>query len=167
MEERRKTPRFPPQGYAPLRLRAEDAEDVTVLAACLQDATLRATDMAWQPKQRRFVLVLNRFRWEDETRVNAKGKLVRARPHVRVAAGLHFDGVLKVQSNGIDRDGNAPLELLSIIAEPGAEPPAAMLTLVFAGGGAVRLDVECVDAQMQDLGQPYPVRRAPKHKEVS
>jgi hypothetical protein len=162
MEERRKTPRFPP-----LRLRAEDAEDVTVLAACLQDATLRAADMTFQPRQRRFALLLNRFRWEDENRVDAKGKLVRALPHVRVPAGLHFDGVLKVQSSGIDRGNATPLELLSIVAEPAAEAPAATLTLVFAGGGAVRLEVECVDAQMQDLGQPYPVRRAPKHKEVS
>ncbi len=163
MEERRKPPRFPP-----LRLRAEDAEDVTVLAACLQDATLRAADMTFQPKQRRFVMVLNRFRWEDENRVDARGKLVRALPHVRVPAGLHFDGVLKVQSTGIDRmDAKAPLELLSIIAEPLGEEPSAVLTLVFAGGGAVRLEVECVDAQMQDLGTPYPVRRAPKHKEVS
>jgi hypothetical protein len=163
MDERRKTPRFPP-----LRLRAEDAEDVTVLAACLQDATLRATDMAWQPQQRRFAMVLNRFRWEDENRVDARGKLVRAMPHVRVPAGLHFDGVLKVQSSGIDRDNTkAPLELLSIIAEPHGDEPAAILTLVFAGGGAVRLEVECVDAQMQDLGTPYPVRRVPKHKEVS
>lgn len=162
MEERRKTPRFPP-----LRLRAEDAEDVTVLAACLQDATLRASDMAWQPKQRRFAMLLNRFRWEDENRVDARGKLVRALPHVRVPAGLHFEGVLKVQSSGIDRGDATPLELLSIVAEPAGEAPAAILTLVFAGGGAVRLEVECVDAQMQDLGHPYPVRRAPKHKEVS
>lgn len=163
MDERRKTPRF-----SPLRLRAEDAEDVIVLAACLQDATLRATDMAWQPQQRRFAMVLNRFRWEDEHRLDARGKLVRAMPHARVPAGLHFDGVLKVQSSGIDRaDTKAPLELLSIIAEPLGEEPAAVLTLVFAGGGAVRLEVECVDAQMQDLGTPYPVRRVPKHKEVS
>ena len=145
-EERRKTPRFPP-----LRLRAEDAEDVTVLAACLQDATLRAADMAWQPQQRRFAMVLNRFRWEDENRVDARGKLKRALPHVRVPAGLHFDGVLKVQSNGIDRSDATPLELLSIVAEPLGEEPAALLTLVFAGGGAVRLEVECVEAQMQDL----------------
>jgi hypothetical protein len=150
MEERRKTPRFPP-----LRLRAEDAEDVTVLAACLQDATLRASDMAYQPKQRRFVVVLNRFRWEDETRAEAKGRLVRAVPHVRV------------QSSGIDRNDPTPLELLSIVAEPRGEAPAALLTMVFAGGAAVRLEVECVDAQMQDLGTPYPVRRVPRHKEVS
>jgi hypothetical protein len=166
-DERRKTPRFPPQGYVPLRLRAEDAEDVTVLAACLQDATLRAADMAFQPKQRRFAMVLNRFRWEDENRVDARGKLVRALPHARVPAGLHFDGVLKVQSSGIERGDATPLELLSIVAEPSGEAPAAVLTLVFAGGGAVRLEVECVDVQMQDLGNPYPVRRVPKHKEVS
>lgn len=161
-DERRKTSRFPP-----LRLRAEDAEDVTVLAACLQDATLRVADMTFQPKQRRFAMLLNRFRWEDENRVDARGKLVRALPHVRVPAGLHFDGVLRVQSSGIDRGDATPLELLSIVAEPHGDAPAALLTLVFAGGGAVRLEVECVDAQMQDLGTPYPVRRAPRHKEVS
>lgn len=155
--------------FLPLKLRAEDVEDITVLAACLQDATVKIADMVWQPKQRRFVLVLNRFRWEDETpKLDGKGRqpLIRATPHARVQAGLHFDGVLNVQSAGIDRSQPAAaLELLSILADP-AEDGAATLTLVFAGGGAVKLDVECVDAQMQDIGQPWPVRRAPQHKEV-
>lgn len=150
--------------FQPLKLRAEDAEDLTVLAACLQDATLRPTDMVWQPKQRRFALVLNRFRWEDERTADAKRRLIRVDPHMRVAAGLHFDGVLRVRSSGIDRsDAKVVLELLSILAEP-KEEPAATLTLVFAGGGAVRLEVECIDAQMQDIGTPFPVRRAPQHK---
>ncbi|WP_298728625.1 DUF2948 family protein [uncultured Ferrovibrio sp.] len=150
--------------YQPLRLRAEDVEDITVLSACLQDATLRPVDMTYQPRQRRFALVLNRFRWEDEGRADAKRRLIRATPHIRVAAGLHFDGVLKVQSTGIDRqDSKTVLELLSILAEP-REDPAAQLTLVFAGGGAVKLDVECIDAQMQDIGTPFPVRRVPQHK---
>lgn len=154
--------------FQPLRLRAEDAEDVTVLAACLQDATLRCADMTWQPQQHRFALVLNRFRWEDEGQADAKRGLIRIDPHVRVAAGLHFESVLKVQTAGFDRnDGKAVLELLSIIAEPAgdhAEDPAAVLTLVFAGGGAVRLEVECIDAHMQDIGAPFPVRRVPQHK---
>lgn len=153
-----------PLRYQPLKLRAEDAEDVTVLAACLQDATLRVADIAWQPKQRRFALVLNRFRWEDERQADAGRRLILAVPHMRVAAGLHFDGVLNVQSSGIDRnDGRAVLELLSILAEPG-EDGAAVLTMVFAGGGALRLDVECIDAQMQDIGAPFPVRRVPQHR---
>ncbi len=150
--------------FHPLKLRAEDVEDVTVLSACLQDATLRATDMTWQPKQRRFALVLNRFRWEDEKHADAKRRLIRIEPHIRVAAGLHFDGVLKVRSSGIDRqDGRTVLELLSILVDP-LEDAAAQLTLVFAGGGAVKLDVECIDAQMQDIGTPFPVRRAPQHR---
>lgn len=150
-----------------LRLRAEDVEDITVLAACLQDAAVKVGDMAWQPKQRRFALLASRFRWEDEGNPDAKRRLIRATPHARVQTGLHFDGVLGVQSTGIDRSqSGAVLELLSILADPG-EDGAAVLTLVFAGGGAVRLDVECVDAQMQDLGQPWPVRRAPQHKDLS
>ncbi|WP_374301379.1 DUF2948 family protein [Ferrovibrio sp.] len=154
--------------FLPLKLRAEDVEDITVLSACLQDATMHAADMTFQPRQRRFALVLNRFRWEDEHLADARRGLIRAVPHVRVPAGLHFEGVLKVQTSGIVRnDARTPLELLSIMAEPAAEAPAAVLTLVFAGGAAVRLEVECVDAQMQDIGQPYPVRHAPKHKEVS
>jgi len=155
--------------FLPLKLRAEDVEDITVLAACLQDATVKIGDMAWLPKQRRFVLVLNRFRWEDEAPQldgQKKRPLIRATPHARVQAGLHFDGVLNVQSAGIDRDRpGAALDLLSILADPAGEG-AATLTLVFAGGGAVKLDVECVDAQMQDIGQPWPVRRVPQHKEV-
>ncbi|WP_341705235.1 DUF2948 family protein [Ferrovibrio sp.] len=153
--------------FQPLRLRAEDAEDLTVLAACLQDATLRCADMTFQPQQRRFALVLNRFRWEDERNADAKRRLIRIDPHIRVAAGLHFDGVLKVQTSGIDRgDGRAVLELLSIMAAPAGdvENPGAVLTLVFAGGAAIRLEVECIDAQMQDIGTPFPVRRAPQHK---
>lgn len=153
-----------PGKWQPLRLRAEDVEDITVLSACLQDATLRVSDMTWQPKQRRFALVLNRFRWEDEKNADSKRRLIRIDPHIRVAAGVHFDGVLKVQSSGIDRnDSKAVLELLSILADP-LEDAAAQLTLVFAGGGAVKLDVECIDAQMQDIGTPFPVRRVPQHR---
>ncbi|HEX6957085.1 MAG TPA: DUF2948 family protein [Ferrovibrio sp.] len=157
-EPRQQSPRF-----EPLRLRAEDVEDLTVLSACLQDATLRPVDMVYQPRQRRFALVLNRFRWEDEGRADASRRLIRAVPHARVAAGLHFGGVLHVRSAGFDRNARTVLELLSIMAEP-REDAAALLTLVFAGGGAVQLDVECIDAQMQDIGQPFPVRRVPQHK---
>lgn len=144
----------------PLRLRAEDAEDITVLAACLQDATLKLADIAYRPGQRRFAMLLNRFRWEDE-----KGKRrIGAKPHFRNRAGLHFDGVLRVRHQGINQsDPQQALELLSILAEPGADA-AASLTLVFAGGGLLRLDVECIEAELRDTGAPYPVRRAPRHR---
>lgn len=143
----------------PLRLRAEDAEDITVLSACLQDATLKLADIAYQPERRRFAMLLNRFRWEDET-----GRRLGAKPHFRNRAGLHFEGVLRVRRQGFDQgDPQQALELLSILAEPGADA-AASLTLVFAGGGLLRLDVECIEAELRDTGAPYPVRRAPRHR---
>lgn len=148
----------------PLRLRAEDLEDITVLAACLQDATVKRSDMIWQPRQRRFALLLHRFRWEDERR--SAPRRLGAKPHMRNQAGLHFDSVLRVRHQGL---GNSKagdvLELLSILAEPG-EDAAAELTLVFSGGGAVRLDVECIEAELQDVGSPFPVLRVPKHKDM-
>ncbi|MBP7063050.1 DUF2948 family protein [Ferrovibrio sp.] len=156
---------------APLRLRAEDAEDITVLSACLQDATLSLADIAWQPRQRRFTLLLRRFRWEDEAQETLRGlRKLGAKPHFRSQAGLHFDGVLRVQRLNLDQRNSAQmLELLSVLAEPAqpaaaADDPAASLTLIFAGGGAIRLDVECIAAELQDIGLPYPVRRVPKHR---
>jgi len=148
----------------PLRLRAEDIEDITVLAACLQDATVKRSDISYQPKQRRFALLLHRFRWEDERR-DAPARL-GAKPHLRSQAGLHFDGVLRVRHQGLDSSkAGDVLELLSILAEPG-DDAAATLTLVFSGGGAVRLDVECIAAELQDIAAPFPVRRVPRHKSV-
>ena len=162
----------------PLRLRAEDVEDITVLSACLQDATLSLGDIAWQPRQRRFALMLRRFRWEDEAQQTLRGaRKLGAKPHFRSQAGLHFDGVLRVQQQNLNPAAKTePLELLSVLAEPAlpaapqtaaddaAADPAATLTLVFAGGGAIRLDVECIAAELQDIGPPYPVRRVPKHR---
>lgn len=158
----------------PLRLRAEDVEDITVLSACLQDATLSLGDIAWQPRQRRFALMLRRFRWEDEAQQTLRGaRKLGAKPHFRSQAGLHFDGVLRVRQQNLNPAAKTePLELLSVLAEPvqpaapqaDAADPAAILTLVFAGGGAIRLDVECIAAELQDIGPPYPVRRVPKHR---
>ena len=146
--------------FTPLRLRAQDAEDVTVLSACLQDATLKLGDVAYQPGQRRLAMLLNRFRWEDER----QGRKLGAKPHFRNRSGLHFDGVLRVRRQGFEQgDPQQVLELLSILAEPG-EDATASLTLVLAGGGLLRLDVECIEAELRDTGAPYPVRHAPRHR---
>ena len=48
----------------PLKLIAEDPADLTVLAACLQDALVPVSDMAWLKDEGRFALAVNRFMWE-------------------------------------------------------------------------------------------------------
>ena len=83
---------------APLNLGAEDADDLKVIATLTQDAIFPVTEMTWQPSQRRFALLLNRFRWEDKDAAARRGRAFE-----RVQAVLMFGSVLSVASQGIDR----------------------------------------------------------------
>ena len=137
---------------APLRLLAEDADDLSVIAAALQDAIGKIGDIQYEAEGRRLTLAFNRFRWEAGGRTGE-----------RVRAGLQFGGVLGVQARKLRRDAPAAvLELLTIGFEPG-EAPGGIITLSFSGGGDLRLEVECVDAALADVSQPWPTRRKPAH----
>ena len=138
-----------------LRLLAEDAEDLAVISAHVQDAVLRVGDLAYLPRQRRFALVLNRYCWEENGE-DGKG--------VRRHAGLHFDGVLSVKAQGIDqKEPNVLLSLLAVHFTPKAEGGGA-LDLTFAGGARVRLEAECIEAQLRDLAGPWPAGARPAHR---
>jgi len=139
-----------------IRLRAEDADDLVVIAAMLQDAITRPADMAFERKKRRFALVFNRFAWE---RVAGE-----AGAPARVRTGVHFGGVLDVKMRGIDRRRRDPLALLTIRQAEGPDG-AAMLNLEFAGGASIRLSVECIEAEMADLSTPWPAKSRPNHPE--
>lgn len=133
-----------------LYLKAEDADDLQVIAALTQDAVLTAGDASWRPKERRLVLLINRFRWEDAPKAEA-----RARSYERVRSLLIIGGVLGVASQGIDRgDKDEVLSVLSVDWTPG-EDAAGTVTLVLAGDGAVRADVECLDVTLKDVTRPY------------
>lgn len=143
-------------GAAPaaLKLLAFDGEDLAVLSAHLQDALVAARDIAWVPAQRRFALVAARFDWAARA----------ANRFERVSAGLHFDHVRKVSSARFDRaNDEAILNLLAIGFEPG-EAPSGQIVLTFSGGVAIRLEVECVDAQLRDIGPRWTAQSCPGHK---
>ncbi|WP_170350214.1 DUF2948 family protein [Ruegeria atlantica] len=147
---------------APLNLGAEDAEDLQVISTLAQDAVFPVTEITWQPSQRRFGLLLNRFRWEDKDAATR-----RDRPFERVQAVLVFDSVLSVASQGIDRrDKEMVMSLLSIDFEAG-EDGAGQVLLTLAGDGAIRLKVEALDATLKDVTRPYkaPSGQAPHHPE--
>jgi hypothetical protein len=139
-----------------LRLAAGDAEDLQILSARLQDAVLKLKDVSWQPKKRRFAAVVNRLVWEEGGRT-------------RVRAGLHFDSVLKVQSHKVKLGAEeAVIDLLAVNFTPdGGENPGGVVELVLAGGGAIRLTVECIEAELADLTQPWAARGTPDHENVS
>jgi hypothetical protein len=144
---------------AGLRLRAMDAEDLAVISTILQDALVSVGEMVYLPEESRFVLVANRFRWEPQLSGTRKD-------FERTLSGLCIDGVTGVRRRGFSpREQDRILSLLAIQAEaPEATPdkPTA-LTLEFAGGSSIRLEVGRLLCHLDDLGEPWPTRWRPKH----
>jgi len=140
----------------PLRLIAFDAEDLQVVSAMTQDAVWPAAQMAWHSKERRFAVLLNRFRWEAHSASQAE----------RVQSVLSFEDVKAVQTQGFDqRDSDLILSLLSITFIPATDGTGTCL-LTLAGDGAIRLEVEALEAGLRDVTRPYvsPAKRAPSHE---
>lgn len=134
-----------------LRLLAEDADDLTVVAAALQDAVGKIGDISYEPAARRLTLVFNRYRWEG-----GGGE--------RVRAALQVGSVLKVQARKLRRSAkDAVIELLSVGFEPG-DAPAGVVIFTFAGGGDLRAEVECLDAVLADVSEPWSTPRRPQHE---
>ncbi|MDO9432058.1 MAG: DUF2948 family protein [Phenylobacterium sp.] len=136
---------------AGLRLLAEDAEDLAVIAAALQDAVGKIGDILYEPATRQLTLALNRYRWEGQG-----GE--------RVRSAIQLGSVLKVQARKLRRGAkDAVVELLNIAFEPG-EAPGGAVVFTFAGGGDLRAEVECLDAVLADVSPPWPTPRTPKHE---
>lgn len=147
----------------PLMLAALDREDLQVLSAHLQDAVLRVADMAYLPSQHRFAAVVNRFDWERALTTDGRGKREQ---YERRRSALRFDRVLGAQFSNIRLSAkSAVLSLLAINFEE-TDPPSGYVTLVFAGGGAIRLKVECIEAELRDLGPVWRTKMRPEHKDI-
>ncbi|MDQ3125853.1 MAG: DUF2948 family protein [Pseudomonadota bacterium] len=132
----------------PLRLLAEDADDLHIISAALQDAILRPVDIVWEPSSRRVTLKLSRFCWECGG--------------TRVMAAMQFGDVIAVKSRRLPRLPESALELLAIEFAPD-EAPGGRVIMMFAGGGDLRIDVECLDAVLTDLSERWPAKLAPTH----
>lgn len=152
--------RFEDGGEAPLHLAAQDAADLGVLAALVQDAVFPITEMRWQKSRRRFALLVNRFRWEDREAADRAG-----RSYERVQSLLVVDEAMAVRTQGIDRgDRDTVLSLLDIGWEPG-EDGTGRVVLTLAGDGAIAIDVEALEVTLRDVTRPYlaPSGKAPSH----
>ena len=141
---------------ASLKLLAEDAADLEIIAAAAQDALLRVGEASFDPKARRFTAVINRFRWET---AEVKG------PYERVRASLSFESVMGVKSRRLRRDApDALASILSVDLVPAADPPGGSVRVTLAGGGEISLQVECLDALLMDIGPVWPTPRRPDHE---
>jgi hypothetical protein len=138
----------------PLKLLAQDAEDLAVVSAALQDAVAKIGDIRWDASARTLTLACNRFRWESGAR---KGE--------RIRSALQLGDVTGVQARKLRRDAKgAVVELLSVAFEPGEAPGGAVL-LTFAGGGDLRVTVDCLDVILADVSEPWSTPRKPGHAE--
>ena len=126
---------------APLRLKALDIEDLAVLSGLVQDAVFPGTEMKWDRRARRFALLLNRFRWEDADKAEA-----RKRAYERVQSVLVIEDAMRVQTSG-GTDGGG------------------FVVLTLAGDGAIRVEVEALEIVLKDVTRPYvaPSKAMPKH----
>lgn len=148
----------------PLKLIALDAEDLAVISAHVQDAVVRIGDMAYLPHEKRFAVLFNRFDWLGAVSAAAAGQELECE---RRRAGMRFERVLRVRSSGISlSQKDTFLSLLAItFDEAGKDDPAGRVRIDFAGGGAIELTVECIEAELKDLGAAWRTPHVPDHGE--
>jgi Protein of unknown function (DUF2948) len=136
---------------AALKLRAEDEEDLAVISACLQDALVSVRDLAYDPAARTFMLVANRFRWENG-----------AAAAERVLCGLAFSEIGGVSYRGFRRSHED--RILSLLAiRPALAPEEGLIRLDFAAGAEIRLTTALIRCYARDLGEPWPTPWRPEH----
>lgn len=143
----------------PLKLAALDEEDLKVLAAHVQDAVVKVADIKWSATTGAFLLPMNRFAWE------MSAAAIRRANNQRRRAVLHFDKVKRVQASGVSADDkDAVLSILTVVFEPGPEPPAGTISIICAGETTLRLEVEYIEARLSDLGAAWAASMRPEHR---
>ena len=146
-------------GKPALRLTALDAEDLQVISAQMQDATLLVGDITYLPRQKKLALVANRFCWEGAA-PDSGGKTTFR----RCRCGLQINRVFSVKYAKVRRDNSdGVLSLLAILFHPHEDPPGGIIELTFSGGGALRAEVECIEVALDDLGASWETPRKPQH----
>jgi hypothetical protein len=138
---------------APLKLIALDREGLGVISAHAQDSCVLREGMAWLPKQRRFVLSAMRYDWAG----------AKSGPAERVGSVLRFDRVLKVAQLGLDANPEGFTRNLLAVSFEKTDSPSGMIMLAFADGAIVRLEVECVEVELRDIGPRVPAEEWPGH----
>jgi len=133
-----------------LKLRAADTSDIEVIASAIQDSIFQIGQARFEKTGRSFVLRLSRYMHE------------LGKPY-RIECGLRFDGVLSVSSQGVALDKQDAFAVILGLEFVVSDSPAGEFFLRLAGGGMLRITVECIDVTLADRGDPRPTKRIPKH----
>jgi uncharacterized membrane protein YccC len=135
-----------------LRLLAMDADDLAVISAALQDAVLQIGDILWERAAGRLTLSFNRMRWEA------------ADEGERVRSAMQLGCVLSVRHRNLRSEATeAVVQLLAVTFEV-KDAPGGVVNFTFADGADLAVEVECIDAALADLSEPWPTARRPAHE---
>ena len=141
-----------------LKLLAEDAVGLAIVAAAIQDALVKPESIRFDSRSKTFGIEINRFQWERA------GKRM---PFFRSRAVLAFAGVQGVRSRAVSKNVDSVHALMDVTFAPAAEPPGGVVTLTFAGQTQIELTAECLDVTLADIGPAWPTRRKPDHEKRS
>ena len=138
-----------------LKLIALDKDDIEVVSTHLQDAVVKVADIVWRPREKRLVVGLNRFDWE------ACGGETPCYRRRRTA--LRFERVLAFRARNVDPAARDEVLNLLAVEYSETDPPGGTITLIFSGGAALRLEVECLECELADLGPTWTTAARPQH----
>src|SRR5712671_5690584 len=141
----------------PVKFIALDPEDLEVVSTHLQDAQVKVADVIWRPRENRLVIALSRFDWlaAESTKPELR----------RCQSALRFERVNSCKCRSVNPAGKDDVLNLLAVEFTETDPPAGAVTLIFSGGGALRLEVECLEAELVDLGPSWPAAERPVHVE--
>ena len=139
----------------PLKLIALDQDDIAIVSTHLQDAVVKVSDIVWLPAEKRLVLGVNRFDWEacgcDDP------------CYKRRRTALRFERVMALRCRNVDPKAKAAVLNLLAVEYSETDAPAGTITLIFSGGAALRLEVECLECELADLGPTWTAAARPEH----
>jgi Protein of unknown function (DUF2948) len=144
-----------------LKLVALDKDDIAVMSAHLQDALVKVGDILWRPREHRFVMAVKRFDWMNAVVTDLLES--KAAEYRRCRTALRFERVVSCKCRGLDQSGKDSVLNLLAVEFSELDAPAGAVTLTFSGGGAIRLEVECLEAELVDLGEVFAAAACPDH----
>ena len=139
----------------PVKFVALDRDDLEVVSTHLQDALVKVSDVIWRPHEKRLVVALSRFDWPAADGPNPELR--------RCRAALRFERVRSCKCRSVNPAGKEAVLNLLAVEFSESDPPGGVVTLIFSGGAALRLEVECLEAELADLGPSWPAETRPVH----
>jgi len=136
-----------------LKLIAQDDEQLTIISSLAQDSIIKSNEMGYDKKTKRFALLMNRYRHEEEN-------------PSRIRTAIHFDFVDSVKSVGIDKETNDDILVLLAIRFEAKSKPSGSIFLEFSNNKSITFDVESIEAFLTDMGEPWKIPNKPVHNEA-